>query len=212
MRLLVSSFVTAIGVAGAAMTSPLCPLADDAPAPHASHDQKSERLTRSTADYTVPPVELVRDDGKIVSLAEELEDGRPVVLNFVFTSCTAICPAMSRAFSQMQQNLGSERDKVRMASISIDPEQDTPARLAEYAKKFGAGPQWHYYTGSREASIAAQRAFNVYRGDKMNHNPVTFLRATPGTVWVRLDGFVTADELEGELRDLIASASDRSRS
>ena len=73
--------------------------------------------------------------------------------------------------------------------ISTDPEQDTPVRLREYARKFRPGPEWQHYTGTIEASLAAQRALDVYRGDKMSHAPVTVLRAAPGRPWVHIDGF-----------------------
>jgi protein SCO1/2 len=49
------------------------------------------------------------------------------------------------------------------------------------------------------ASVAAQRVFEVYRGDKMGHTPVTLVRAAPGAAWVRFDGFATADMLLQEL-------------
>jgi protein SCO1/2 len=94
-------------------------------------------------------------------------------------------------------------------SISIDPEQDTPARLTEYARKFHAGPEWQYYTGSLAASIAAQRAFDVYRGEKMSHTPVTLLRAAPGQPWLRIEGFVTPDELLDDYQKLLASPEPR---
>src|SRR5262249_20780545 len=55
--------------------------------------------------YTVPAVRLVRDDGKPVSLPEEMNDGRPVVLNFIFTTCSSICPLMSQVFAQFQHRL-----------------------------------------------------------------------------------------------------------
>jgi protein SCO1/2 len=161
--------------------------------------------TRSSVDYTVPPVKLVRDDGKTVSLPEELNDGRPVVMNFIYTTCTSICPLSSQTFSQLQGKLGTLHDKVHLVSISIDPEQDTPARLAEYARKFRAGPAWQHYTGTVVSSTATQRAFDVYRGDKMSHTPVTLLRTAPGKPWVRIDGFATADNLLDELRDIVAS-------
>jgi protein SCO1/2 len=80
-------------------------------------------------------------------------------------------------------------------SISIDPEEDTPARLREYAQKFHAGPEWQHYTGTVEASLAAQRAFNAWRGDKMSHTPLTLVRAAPGQPWLRIEGFVTPTEL-----------------
>jgi protein SCO1 len=159
----------------------------------------------STVPYVVPDVSLVRDDGKAVSLPREMDDGRPVLLNFIFTSCGSICPLMSQIFAQFQDGLGSDRDKVHLMSISTDPEQDTPARLGAYARKFGAGPEWQHYTGTVDASLAAQRAFDIYRGDKMSHSPVTLLRVAPGQPWRRIDGFVTPDELLHEYRRLLAS-------
>jgi protein SCO1/2 len=161
--------------------------------------------TRSTAQYAVPQLTLVRDDGKRISLAQEMNDGRPVVLNFIFTSCGSICPLMSEVFAQFQRRLGPEVEHVHLMSISTDPEEDTPQRLTEYARKFGAGPQWQHYTGTLEASLAAQRAFDVYRGDKMSHAPVTLLRAAPGQPWRRIDGFITPDELVQEYRHLLAA-------
>jgi protein SCO1/2 len=153
--------------------------------------------------YTVPAVQMTRDDGKIVSLPDEIDDGRPVVLNFVFTSCGSICPVMSAVLSQFAHQLGADREHVHLVSISIDPEEDTPARLREYAKKFHAGPEWQHYTGTVAASLAAQRAFKVWRGDKMSHGPTTFVRAAPGTPWLRIDGFVTPGELLQQYHRLV---------
>jgi protein SCO1/2 len=110
----------------------------------------------------------------------------------------------SRIFSLLQDELGSERSNVHMVSISIDPEQDTPSVLKKYASKYGAGPEWHFYTGTAEASIATQQAFGVYRGNKMNHAPVTLLRAAPGKPWVRIEGFVSADELLHTYMELVS--------
>lgn len=163
-------------------------------------------IRTATLHYDAPPVQLVRDDGKVVSLREEMNDGRPVVLNFIFTSCGSVCPLMSQVFSQFQHGLGTAADKVHLMSISIDPEEDTPARLRDYAKKFHAGPGWQHYTGTVEASVAAQRAFAVSRGDKMTHAPVTFMRAAPGEPWLRIDGLVTPAELLAQYRQLIAAS------
>jgi protein SCO1/2 len=174
--------------------------------PHAHHHgHEMKRATRSQAHYAIPDVDVVRDDGKTVHLRDELADGSPVALNFIFTTCTTICPVMSSVFSQLQEKLERAGEKVRLVSISIDPEQDTPARLAEYAKKFKAGPEWRHYTGTTQTSIAIQRAFAAYRGDKMNHTPVTFLRAAHGDGWARIDGFASSDDLIAQLHELLAS-------
>jgi protein SCO1/2 len=161
-------------------------------------------VSRSRVSYQTPDVDLVRQDGRRVSLARELDDGRPVLLNFIFTTCSSTCPLASRTLEEFQRRLGAEAARVHLVSISIDPEQDTPSRLSEYARRFHAGPEWEYYTGTVAASIAAQRAFDVYRGEKMSHTPVTLIRAAPGKPWLRIEGFVTPDELVDDYHKLLA--------
>jgi len=172
--------------------------ANETPMTHAHHHVIPD-TKRSLVDYAVPNVRLVRDDGVAVQLGDELNDGRPVVLSFIYTTCTTVCPVTSQALSELQSKLGSARDNVHLVSISIDPEHDTPERLRDYAKRFGAGPEWQHYTGTQAASRTAQQAFGVYRGDKMDHSPATLIRALPGAQWVRLDGFATPDQLMAEL-------------
>ncbi len=185
--------------------------AADAPDPHAHHHHHAEvgkaatTTTTRQVEVKLPAIPLLRADGRSVDLATELADPRPLLLNFIFTTCTAICPVMSQVFYEVQGRLGTDSAKLRMVSISIDPEYDTPVRLAEYAKRFQAGPQWQFYTGTAGASIAAQKAFGVYRGDKMNHEPLTFLRQGSGQSWVRIDGLARPDDLIRQLKTTVAS-------
>ncbi len=175
--------------------------------PHEHHHhamQVPPQVARSTANYVVPDVTLVRSDGARVKFTQALGDGRPILLDFIYTTCTTICPVLSQTFAEVQKRLGANAAKVTMVSVSIDPEEDTPARLTEYAKRYQAGTQWSFYTGTVEASTTVQRAFDIYRGDKMNHTPVTFVRSAPGQPWVRLDGFATADVVIGEVRTQFA--------
>jgi protein SCO1 len=176
--------------------------------PHAAHRHMmaNTEVRHVAKSYSVPHLTLVRADGVSVSLDRELDDGRPVVLNFIFTTCTTICPLTSQVFSMLQRKLGSDIDKVHLVSISIDPEQDTPQRLSAYASRFKAGPHWQHYTGTLQASIAAQQAFEVYQGDKANHAPVTLVRGATGSNWVRFEGFATADELLEAVRGELAAA------
>lgn len=168
------------------------------------HVTNSDSYQRSVGSYKIPDVMLVDMNGEKRSLRDRLNGNEPIMLNFIFTSCTSICPVMSATFRNVQEALGKESDKVRMVSISIDPENDTPARLKEYAERFHAGPQWQMLTGSIESSIAVQRAFSVFRGDKMSHTPVIFLRARgANSHWVRLDGLANAQDIIKEYRKLV---------
>lgn len=171
---------------------------------HGDDAMNNNAYTRLIASYKTPDVKMVDANNQPVSLHDSLDGSGPVMLNFIFTTCTTICPVMSGTFSQVQAKLGAAHSNVRMVSISIDPEHDTPSRLLAYAKRFEAGPQWSMLTGSIENSIAVQRAFDIYRGDKMNHEPVTFMRKGPDQPWVRINGFITADDLLREY-DKLAS-------
>jgi Uncharacterized protein SCO1/SenC/PrrC, involved in biogenesis of respiratory and photosynthetic systems len=105
----------------------------------------------------------------------------------------------------VQEKLTKEGQKFHLMTISIDPENDTPASLTEYAKKFAAGENWSFYTGTREASLTLQKAFKAYRGDKMNHASLILMRSIPGKSWVRLEGFVSPDEVVKEFKTLVAT-------
>jgi protein SCO1/2 len=201
-------YLTATGLAGVALLAAIA-LASSGPASagdessaadqHAHHHPGGDTdVRRSVAQYGIPNVMLVRDDGKAVNLPAELDDGRPVVLNFVYTSCTTICPLSSQIFEQFQEDLANAHEPVHLISISIDPEQDTPARLRAYAAQFHAQKGWDHYSGSLASVLMVQKAFNAYRGDKMSHSPLTLMRAAPGKPWVRFDGFARADDLMAE--------------
>lgn len=168
----------------------------------AAATQVAPNFTRSEKDYAIPNVQLTRHDSVVAAFPAELDDGRPVILNFLFTTCSAICPMITGLLSGVQAKLGDEIQNVHMVSITIDPEYDRPERLLEYAKKFNAKSQWQFYSGSVKDVEVLQKAFDAYRGDKMNHSATIFLRGAPGKPWVRLDGFPSSDEVIREFRSL----------
>ena len=74
--------------------------------------------------------------------------GKVWVVDFIFTSCQGQCPALSATFKELQERY-SDASRVQFLSISVDPEHDTPAALAEYAKRFNAlDGRWHFLTGT----------------------------------------------------------------
>ena len=166
---------------------------------------KTQKYLKNAKSYKLEGLSLVRMDEQAVNLLAELPQEDPIVLNFIFTSCTTVCPVLTATFSQFQDSLGGEASKVKMISISIDPEYDTPNKLRDYAKKFSAGPQWQFYTGTKAQSEQVQRAFDAFRGSKMNHIPLTFLRAPGSGEWVRLEGFTSSIQLLEEYRRLTSS-------
>lgn len=185
--------------AAGASGSSCCAPAGGAPAKSA--------VKRTVEDLSLEGLTLVDMDGREVALDEVLDTTRPVLLNFIFTTCTTICPVMTATFAKVESTLGDANEDALLVSVSIDPERDTPARLREYAKRFDAGPNWRFLTGTQAQSEAAQRAFGAATASKFNHAPLTFLRAPDSSRWVRLEGLGGAETIVAEYRRIVPKGS-----
>lgn len=170
------------------------------------HGALAGGVRRSEVRIDPANVQVTREDGASMPLGKALDDVRPVMLNFIFTSCTAICPVTCQVFSEVRDRLGAQRERLLTVSISIDPEYDTPRRLAAYAQRFGGGtPSWRMYTSAAADAVAIQQSFSAYQGDKMNHVPVTFLRSARGADWSRYDGFASPALLLQAVRPMVGA-------
>ena len=112
------------------------------PAPVSSRDQIRDRH--------FPNLILTTQEGTKVRFYDDLIKDKIVVLNFMFTSCSGVCPAITSNLARVQKILGPRvgRD-IFMYSISLKPEEDDPATLNEYARVHGAKPGWLFLTGDR---------------------------------------------------------------
>jgi protein SCO1 len=98
-----------------------------------------------------PNVPLTTQDGTVVHLYDDLLKGKAVVINLIYTRCTASCPLETAKLAQVQRLLGGRVGKdVFFYSVSIDPKHDTPEVLKAYAQRFHAGPGWLFLTGKDE--------------------------------------------------------------
>lgn len=149
---------------------------------------------RTETNYGIPDVMLISAAGKPVSLRGELAIDKPVLLNFIFTSCVAFCPLLTATLAKVQTLLQEQGETFKMISISIDPEHDTAARLHAYAQRYRAAPEWLFLTGDNASIMLVQQAFDVYRGNKMNHVSLTLMRHPDGH-WKRFEGLVDAATL-----------------
>jgi len=92
---------------------------------------------------------LIERSGQPFSRAEL--KGRVWIVNFFFSNCTEVCPRTMPEMARLQTALADEA-AVRLVSITVDPEHDTPAVLAEFAGRFDAQPgRWHFLTGGQSA-------------------------------------------------------------
>ena len=193
--------LTALVAGGAIAACGASATAQTPPTGHEKHIAQMAAASKDPAARVMVPqpaiadIALVDQSGRATTLLEAIGSDKPVLVNFIFTTCTTICPVMSAGMSQFLTNLGPERDQVRVVSISIDPDVDTIEKLRAYATRYHAAPSWRFLTGTPEAIVAAQRAFGSYRGGKYNHAAGTFVRPAPDASWIALDGLSSAETL-----------------
>ena len=157
---------------------------------------------RTVENYTVPDVVLITQEGKEVPLREFLDSEKAVFLDFIYGTCTTICPILSAGYAYFQKEIGAEADKVQLVSISIDPDNDTPELMQAYLQRYGAQPGWDILTGKRENVIAVLKEFDAFVNNKMDHFPLTILRAPGQDEWIRVDGLLSASDLMKEYKKL----------
>ena len=169
--------------------------------PHAAHKAAMSKphYTVTDANYDIPDVQLIDAEGEVVALRGLLESEHPVALNFIFTTCTTICPVMTVTFSQMQRTLGVDAKDLQLVSVTIDPEYDRPGVLKAYAEQFQAEQNWTFLTGDSNDIANVLRSFDSYAGSKMNHQPVTLLRNPDSDGWIRIEGLANGASLAQEV-------------
>jgi len=102
----------------------------------------------STDQHHIPEFEFVSHSGDAIG-REQMED-KITVVDFFFTSCPSICPAMSSEMHRVQDAFRND-DRVQIYSISIDPDYDQPEVLAEYADRHDATPgKWFFLHGNKQ--------------------------------------------------------------
>lgn len=149
----------------------------------------------------LPDVTVQTESGAKVAFADLLRD-RTVAINFIFTSCPTVCPIMGASFGRVQKLLG-DRD-VTLISVSVDPETDTPARLTEWSKRFGAGPGWTLVTGSQRDIDLLLKAFGVFTADPVSHSPSAFIADTRRGVWRKVDGLAPPSTILSVIDSVLA--------
>jgi protein SCO1/2 len=170
--------------------------------PARADSEEARRYQRRVENYVVPDVIVVNQDGERLPFRQLLDPGKPVMLDFIYGTCTTICPILSAGFSSLQRRLGPAAGDVQLVSVSIDPEHDTPEVMTDYLSRYSRKPGWDFVTGSRDDIDRVMHAFSAYVPNKMSHQPLTFLRGAGDSDWVRIYGLVGTSDLMAEYQQL----------
>jgi protein SCO1/2 len=139
-----------------------CGSAERVNAPARPHAPAPVRLAgHATPDPMRAPGLALRDqDGRLVRLSAER--GRVVLLTFLYTGCTDVCPLIASQLSTAVRSLPPrERDRVRVLAVSVDPHGDTPAAVRMFIRRRRLVPQFRYLTGTKAQLAPVWQSWNV---------------------------------------------------
>ncbi|HLY12492.1 MAG TPA: SCO family protein [Planctomycetota bacterium] len=106
-----------------------------------------------------PNVPLVTHEGRRVLLYDDLLRGHLVAINFFYVECEGTCPGVTSTLVEVERRMDPTRSReLRILSITLQPERDTPERLSEYARRYEAGPRVLFLTGQPEHLDLVKRA------------------------------------------------------
>lgn len=156
----------------------------------------------------VPDVELLDQNGRKIRFYTDLVKGQTVAINFIFTTCTTICPPLGATFARVQKELGDKAGRdVRLISISVDPATDTPERLKAWGAKFHAGEGWTFVTGHKTQVDELLRALGASSARREDHSPTVLIGNDAHGIWTRTYGLAKSSQLVQIINDAIAGKS-----
>lgn len=172
---------------------------------HQVHEQPPAGTQVRFADVT-----LTDRQEQPVRLKEDLVADKIVVMGFIYTSCTTVCPVISAIMQKVQRQLGERVGaQVQLVSLSVDPLRDSPARLREYSRRYQPGPGWAWLTGSVQAVTETLKGLGTWSADYEDHQPVIMVGDGRSAQWTRFYGFTDPSVLVAKVEELSAAREHR---
>ncbi|GAB3772802.1 SCO family protein [Ramlibacter monticola] len=171
-----------------------------------AHHGAQEARAPSTVRIKLPDSLVVDQHGKAARFKSDIVGDRLVLVTFVYTTCTTVCPPLSALFADLQQRLGDKVGReVALVTITVDPVRDTPLRLKAYAAQYNAGPGWSFLTGRKQAIDEVLTALGVYTPNFADHPSVVLVGDPRSGEWTRFFGFPSSDQLLARVGQLQAA-------
>ena len=169
---------------------------------HHGHAPKSAGTVR----LQLPDTALTDHRGKTARFKSQLLGDRLVLVNFIYTTCTTVCPAHSALFADVQQRLGERAGRdVALVTLTVDPVRDTPLRLKEFSAPYQPGAGWSFLGGRKQNVDEVLKALDAYTPNFVDH-PAAVLVGDPRTgEWTRFFGFPSSAQLLARVDELQAA-------
>jgi protein SCO1/2 len=153
----------------------------------------------------IPDAEVSDQNGNALNFYSDLIKGKVVAINFIFTTCTTICPPLTATFRRVQEDAKAKGLDVQLISVSVDPVTDTPERMRDFASKFKAEPGWAFVTGQKAQIDSVLQALGAAVANKNDHTPMILIGNDGSDYWTRAYGLTSP----AKIVDLLSDAAKR---
>lgn len=148
----------------------------------------------------IPDVELIDQHGKRHRFYSDLVRGRLVLMNAMYTRCRGTCPMQATVFAQAARLVRQRQDlPVQILSVSLEPEVDTPERLASFAARYDAGNDWLFLTGRPEDVKAVLEAMDLAAPRPEEHTPLCVVGHEESGTWMKMVNLAAPAEIVSRL-------------
>lgn len=172
--------------------------------PQAPQEKVPRRLDEGEQRRYFTDTTLLDQDGREVRFYTDALRGKIVLISFIYTNCTDICPILMHNLSDVQNSLGDRFGKdVFFVSISVDPEDDSPEELKRYAERYSAKPGWTLLTGPKKSVDAVIRRFGEFKEDFEDHSMVFVLGDVKNARWSKMRGDQPPEIVMPRILDLL---------
>jgi protein SCO1/2 len=147
------------------------------------------------AQVSVPDVQVVTQSGRHLHFNSELLKGRVAIVTGFFTTCTSMCPITQESLAHVAKLLGPRLGKdVIIVSVSVDPGNDTPARMKAWAEKFHIGPGWTLAGGNKAEVQLLLKSLGLAVDLPQRHQSLLMI-GSERSGWVRISSWTPAEKL-----------------
>src|SRR5579859_7124341 len=154
---------------------------------------------------SVPDIEVINQDGRHVHFNSQVIDGRIAIVTGFFTTCSSMCPITQEKLSQVARLLGPRLGKdVVIVSVSVDAENDTPARMKDWGEKFHIGSGWTLLSGKRAQVDTLLKSLGLFVELRQRHQSALMV-GSAATGWVRISSWTPSEKL-AKLAESMSSA------
>ena len=201
--LLAATLALALGVSGCGGSEALAPQPKAAAAAKSAFEGHELHGPVTAADFAL------RDQhGQLVRLSAQR--GKLVLVTFLYTHCTDICPVIANQLNQALRELYHQRTSVRILAVSVDPKGDTPRAVRKFVRDHRLLPEFHYLAGRPAQLARVWQAYNVQvlqrNPESVGHSGYIYLLDRRGKPRVFYSATATAQQVAHDLRLLLRSA------